>query len=370
MIDAVHAALSKVIDPEIRRPITELGMVREVVVNDDGIVRVTVDLTVPGCPLKSKIEADVRTAVGTVPGVSDVVVELGVMNDEQRAGLRAKLQGTAPTCSAAGGSGGAQEAEPIAFARPDSRTKVFAVASGKGGVGKSTVTANLAAALATRGLRVGLVDADVYGFSIPRMLGALQPPTKTDGLLVPPVAHGVKVVSIGQFVPSGQAVAWRGPMLHRALEQFLVDVHWGDLDVLLLDLPPGTGDIAISVAHLLPNAQIVVVTTPQAAASEVAARAGAIAAKTHQSVVGVIENMAWLEQPDGSRLEIFGSGGGHRVAESLAATLATPVPLLGQIPLDPAIRAASDAGTPVVLADPQSSGAQAMANIATQLATL
>ncbi|MCZ2265054.1 P-loop NTPase, partial [Isoptericola sp. QY 916] len=329
LTDRVRTALTSVVDPEIRRPITDLGMVRSVDVAEDGRVTVGVDLTVAGCPMKGTLVRDVTAAVEALDDVTGVDVQLGVMTPEQRQSLRSQLRG---------GAG-----DPvIPFAQPGSLTKVYAIASGKGGVGKSSVTANLAAAMAADGLNVGVVDADIYGFSIPRMLGVDRQPTRVDSMLLPPIEHGVKVVSIGMFVPEGQPVVWRGPMLHRALEQFLADVFWGDLDVLLLDLPPGTGDIAISVAQLLPGSEIVVVTTPQAAAAEVAERAGSIATQTSQGVVGVVENMSWLEQPDGSRLEVFGSGGGRRVADRLGATLGTPVPLLGQVPLDVAVRAAGD----------------------------
>lgn len=235
-------------------------------------------------------------------------------------------------------------------------------------MGKSSVTANLAVALAAQGLEVGVVDADIYGFSIPRMLGVDRQPTRVDNMLLPPIAHGVKVVSIGMFVPPGQPVVWRGPMLHRALQQFLADVFWGDLDVLLLDLPPGTGDIAISVAQLLPGSEIVVVTTPQVAAAEVAERAGSVATQTQQGVVGVVENMSWLEQPDGSRLEVFGAGGGERVAANLSRATGTTVPLLGQVPLDVSLREAGDGGTPVVLSDPGSPAAAALRDVAAGLA--
>ena len=356
--DDVHAALAGVIDPEIRRPITELGMVRsvDVVPAGDGVeVVVGVDLTTAGCPLKDTITRDVTAAVTALDGVVGVRVDLGVMSAEQRTELRTMLRGGT--------------AEPvIPFAQPDSLTRVYAIASGKGGVGKSSVTANLAVALAAEGLSVGVLDADVYGFSIPRMLGVTQSPTKVDDMILPPVAHGVKVISIGMFVPPGRAVVWRGPMLHRALQQFLADVFWGDLDVLLLDLPPGTGDIAISVAQLLPTSELVVVTTPQLAAAEVAERAGSIAAQTRQAVVGVVENMSWLEQPDGSRLEIFGAGGGQTVADNLGRMLGTDVPLLGQVPIDVALRAAGDAGTPVTLSDPGTPAAVALQGVARSLA--
>ncbi|OLT52467.1 Mrp/NBP35 family ATP-binding protein [Cellulosimicrobium sp. CUA-896] len=356
---AVRAALSTVLDPEIRRPVTELGMVRSVAVAADGAadahVTVGLDLTVATCPLRDTLVRDVTVAVREVEGVAGVEVDLGVMSAEQRAELRTMLRG------------GAGEPE-IPFARPDSLTRVYAVASGKGGVGKSSVTANLAVALAADGLSVGVVDADIYGFSIPRMLGVDRQPTRVDNMLLPPVAHDVKVVSIGMFVPPGQPVVWRGPMLHRALQQFLADVYWGDLDVLLLDLPPGTGDIAISVAQLLPGSEIVVVTTPQVAAAEVAERAGSVATQTQQGVVGVVENMSWLEQPDGSRLELFGAGGGERVATNLSRAVGTDVPLLGQVPLDVSLREAGDGGTPVVLTDPASPAAVALRDVARGLA--
>ena len=356
--EAVRTALATVQDPEIRRPITELGMVRSVEVEPvaDAGARVVVglDLTTSGCPLKDTLTRDITAAVAPLDGVADVVVQLGVMSAEQRAGLRRLLRGT--------------DAEPtIPFAQPTSLTKVFAIASGKGGVGKSSVTANLAVAMAADGLRVGVVDADIYGFSIPRMLGVDRPPTKVDDMLLPPVAHDVKVVSIGMFVPPGQPVVWRGPMLHRALQQFLADVFWGDLDVLLLDLPPGTGDIAISVAQLLPGSQIVVVTTPQAAAAEVAERAGSVAVQTRQQVVGVIENMSWFEQPDGSRLELFGSGGGAHVAQRLTELTGGDVPVLGQVPIDVALREGGDVGAPVVLSAPDSPAATALREVARSL---
>lgn len=354
--EAVHAALATVDDPEIRRPITELGMVRSAVVGDDGVVRVELLLTVAGCPLKDKLRTDIAAAVGTVTGVTGVSVEFGVMTPEQRRELQQQLRGD-------------RGAEPvIPFSQPGSRTRVYAVASGKGGVGKSTVTVNLAVALASRGLAVGVVDADIYGHSVPRMLGAAARPTQVEDMIMPVPAQGVKVISIGMFTAGNAAVVWRGPMLHRALQQFLADVWWGELDVLLLDLPPGTGDIAISVAQLLPGAEILVVTTPQVAAAEVAERAGAIALQTHQRLVGVVENMSWLELPTGERMEIFGSGGGATVAAALTRLVGAPVPLLGQIPLDAALRETGDDGTPVVLAAPASAGAQALMAVADQLA--
>jgi ATP-binding protein involved in chromosome partitioning len=354
--DALQAALATVIDPEIRRPITELGMVESVSADADGRVAVTVLLTVAACPLKDTLTKDTTAALLGVDGVTTVDVTLGVMSDEQRAELKTMLRG------------GVAERE-VPFARPGSLTRVYAVASGKGGVGKSSVTANLAAALAAQGLAVGVVDADIYGFSIPRMLGVEGRPTQVDDMILPPLSHGVKVISIGMFVPGNQPVVWRGPMLHRALQQFLADVFWGDLDVLLLDLPPGTGDIAISVAQLIPNAEILVVTTPQQAAAEVAERAGSIALQTHQRITGVIENMSWLELPDGSREEIFGSGGGREVAESLTRSVGAEVALLGQIPIDTRLRVGADQGMPVVLADPDSPAAVSLRGIAKGLAS-
>ncbi len=355
-VELVRDALSKVIDPEIRRPITEIGMVRSIDVDDAGVATVGIDLTTQGCPMKERITGDVTDAAAKVAGVTDVKIELGVMSEEQRLELRSKLRGGKP--------------EPvIQFTQPGNMTRVYAIASGKGGVGKSTVTANLAAAMAKDGLKVGVLDADIFGFSIPGMLGVTGQPTRLDDMLLPPIAHEVKAVSIGMFVPAGQPVVWRGPMLHRAIEQFLADVYWGDLDVLLLDLPPGTGDIAISVAQLLPHAELVVVTTPQSAAAGVAERAGSIATQTSQNVVGVVENMAWLEQADGSRLHVFGEGGGQVVADRLTKTLGTSVPVLGQVPLDITAREAGDAGTPVVISDPASPAAEALTAVARSLAS-
>ncbi len=354
--DALHAALETVIDPEIRKPVTELGMVGDLSCDDDGRVAVTILLTVAACPLKDTLTKDTTAALTKVEGVTAVDVTLGVMSDEQRNELKITLRGGTPE-------------REIPFAQPGSLTRVYAVASGKGGVGKSSVTANLAASLAADGLSVGVVDADIYGFSIPRMLGVERKPTQVDDMIMPPVSHGVRVISIGMFVPGNQPVVWRGPMLHRALQQFLGDVFWGDLDVLLLDLPPGTGDIAISVAQLIPGAEILVVTTPQQAAAEVAERAGSIALQTHQRLAGVIENMSWLELPDGSRQEIFGSGGGREVAESLSRSIGADVPLLGQIPLDTRLRIGADEGTPVVLGEPDSPAAVALRGIAKGLAT-
>jgi ATP-binding protein involved in chromosome partitioning len=354
---AIHTALATVDDPEIHRPITDLGMVRSVDVDAAGVATIGVLLTVVGCPLKDKLTSDISAAVGTVAGVTKVKVDFGVMTTEQRQSLQQSLRG---------GSAGAETIIP--FAQPGSRTRVYAIASGKGGVGKSTVTVNLAVSLARKGLSVGVVDADIYGHSIPRMLGTEDRPTRVEDMIMPPQAQGVKLISIGMFTPGNAAVVWRGPMLDRALKQFLGDVYWGDLDVLLLDLPPGTGDIAISLAQALPSAEILVVTTPQTAAAEVAERAGAISLQTHQRLVGVVENMSWLELPTGERMDIFGTGGGALVAESLSRLVGAPVPLLGQIPLDTRVREAGDVGTPIVLTTPDAPAAIALNAVADRLA--
>ncbi|MDT0443175.1 Mrp/NBP35 family ATP-binding protein [Streptomyces johnsoniae] len=353
--DAVRAALTRVNDPEIHRPITDLGMVKSVDIGADGTVTVGVYLTIAGCPMRDSITADVTAAVRAVDGVSGVRVDLDVMSDEQRKDLAASLRG------------GKAERE-IPFAQPGSLTRVYAVASGKGGVGKSSVTVNLAAALAADGLKVGVVDADIYGHSVPRMLGTDARPTQVEDMIMPPSAHGVKVISIGMFTPGNAPVVWRGPMLHRALQQFLADVYWGDLDVLLLDLPPGTGDIAISVAQLVPGAEILVVTTPQQAAAEVAERAGSIAVQTHQKIVGVVENMAGLPCPHcGEMVDVFGTGGGRRVAEGLTRTTGAEVPVLGSIPIDVRLREGGDEGKPVVLSDPDSPAGAALREVAAAL---
>ena len=335
-LEAVRRALDTVIDPELRRPITELGMLKDVAIDDGGNVTVEVLLTIAGCPLRGTITEDVRRALEPLAGVAEVTVLTNVMTPAQRNELKDRLQ--------AGGRGNP-------FADPASLTRIYAVASGKGGVGKSSVTVNLACAMAAQGLRVGIVDADVYGFSVPGLMGITQAPTQVDEMILPPVAHGVKVISIGMFVTGNQPVAWRGPMLHRALEQFLTDVYFGDLDTLFLDLPPGTGDVAISVAQLLPASRLLVVTTPQSAAADVAERAGSMATQTGQQVAGVIENMSWLELADGSRLEVFGSGGGRTLADRLSASLGTEIPLLGQVPLEQRLREGGDNGLPIVLDD-------------------
>src|SRR4051794_22930689 len=353
---AVRAALNKVIDPELRRPITELGMVKNVSVDADAGVHVEVYLTTEACPKKAEISERVRSAVADVRGTGTVKVSLDVMSDDQRTELRKQLRGDAR--------------EPvIPFAQPGSLTRVYAVASGKGGVGKSTVTVNLAAAMAARGLSVGLLDADIYGHSIPRMMGTTDRPTQVESMILPPIAHDVKVISIAQFTEGNAPVVWRGPMLHRALQQFLADVYWGDLDILLLDLPPGTGDVAISVAQLIPGAEILVVTTPQLAAAEVAERAGAIALQTRQKIVGVVENMSGLLLPDGTTMNLFGEGGGARVAESLSRSVGADVPLLGQIPLDPTLVSAGNSGVPLVLSAPDSAAGKELRSIADALSS-
>ncbi|MFF7248117.1 Mrp/NBP35 family ATP-binding protein [Embleya sp. NPDC008237] len=353
--DDVQDALATVQDPEIHRPITELGMVKSVEIHADGRVEVGVFLTVSGCPMRETIISRVETAVGALPGVTAVRVELDVMSDAQRKELASNLRG-------------GQAEREVPFARPGSLTRVYAVASGKGGVGKSSVTVNLAASMVAQGLKVGIVDADIYGHSVPRMLGVEGKPTQVENMIMPPSAQGVKVISIGMFTPGNAPVVWRGPMLHRALQQFLADVYWGDLDVLLLDLPPGTGDIAISVAQLVPNAEILVVTTPQQAAAEVAERAGTIAVETRQTIAGVIENMAGLPCPHcGEMVDVFGSGGGQRVADGLSAATGTKVPLLGSIPIDTRLREGGDTGKPVVLDAPESLAAIALSAIAARL---
>ncbi len=435
-MDQIQAALARVNDPEIKRPITELDMVEHVEVDDTGMVTVRVLLTVSGCPMKDTITREVTAAVSNVAGVTGVDVQLGVMSAEQRESLQETLRG-------------GQAAREIPFAKPDSLTKVYAVASGKGGVGKSSVTVNLALAMAKQGLKVGIVDADIYGHSVPAMLGVADTrPTQVEDLIMPvPTPSGVSVISIGMLKPRrDQVVAWRGPMLDRALVQMLSDVFWGDLDVLLLDLPPGTGDVAISLGQHLPNAEVVVVTTPQEAAAEVAERAGTMASMMHQRVIGVLENMSWLPcphcTPEGKdhridvfgtgggqrtattlgqhlpnaeivvvttpqeaaaevaeragtmasmlhqrvvgvienmsylvcphcgpehRLELFGNGGGARVAATLSQRFGYDVPLVGQVPIEESLREGGDAGKPVVDSDPTSAAAQVLTAVAERL---
>jgi ATP-binding protein involved in chromosome partitioning len=351
----IRSALGTVLDPDIRRPITELGMVKSIEVAADHSVHVEIYLTVAGCPMKSEITNMVTQAVTDVPGTGAVTVSLDVMSDEQRTELRKQLRG--------------DNRDPIIpFAQPDSLTRVYAVASGKGGVGKSSVTVNLAVALAARGLSVGVLDADIYGHSVPRMMGVTALPTQVESMIMPPINYDVRVISIAMFTKGNVPVVWRGPMLHRALQQFLADVYWGDLDILLLDLPPGTGDIAISVAQLIPPAEILVVTTPQLAAAEVAERAGAIALQTRQQIVGVVENMSGLTMPDGTTMPLFGEGGGERVAERLTRAMGRDVPLLGQVPIDATMVASGDSGSPVVL-QPDSVAGNELRSIADGIAT-
>ena len=353
--DALTAALATVEDPEIRRPITEIGMVKSATVDADGTARIAIYLTISGCPMKDTLTSRVTEAVSRIDGVTSVVVELDVMSTEQRQALQTLLRGDNPQ-------------RDIPFALPGSLTRVFAVASGKGGVGKSSVTVNLAVAMAAKGLRVGIVDADIYGFSVPRMMGVEHRPTQVEQMILPPSAHGVKVISIGMFTKDNTPVVWRGPMLHRALQQFLADVYWGDLDYLLMDLPPGTGDIAISVAQLVPTAEILVVTTPQLAAQEVAERAGSIALQTHQRIAGVVENMSYLPCPHcGESIDVFGSGGGEAVAKSLSRLLGAEVPLLGQVPIDKRLREGGDSGRPLVLDEPDSPAGKELLNIVGKL---
>jgi ATP-binding protein involved in chromosome partitioning len=360
---AVWRALDTVRDPEILRPITDLGMVRGVSVDDSGIASVGISLTIAGCPAAQRIEADTRAATLSAPGVTSANIDVDVMSPAARAEFTDRVRGA--------------RAQRVSQFGPTSLTRVIAVTSGKGGVGKSSVTVSLATALAARGLSVGLIDADVFGFSIPSLMGLshdgrVEQPTRVDDLILPPVAHGVKVISIGMFLgdadPRQTAVSWRGPMLHRTIEQFLRDVWFGDLDVLLLDLPPGTGDVAISVGQLLPQAEVLVVTTPQEAAADVAVRSALVARQTGQRVSGVIENMAGLAQPDGTVLDLFGTGGGRLVADRLSSEEHGVVPLLGSIPLSAEFRAFGDAGQPAALALPHDPAARELNRIARVLA--
>jgi len=361
--DQVVEALRPVEDPELHRSIVDLGMLKAVKVGNDGTVGILVALTVPGCPLKGEITRRVDEAVTALDGAERVDLEFTVMTDEERENVRQMLHG-----SGGGASAGSQQAHghaegrEIPFAKNTSKTRPLLISSGKGGVGKSSVTTNLAVALASQGHSVGVVDADIYGYSIPRMLGTDREPVVIDEMLVPPERWGVRCISIGYFVPEGQAVIWRGPMLHKALEQFLTDVFWDEPDFLLIDMPPGTGDIALSLAQYLPRGEVYVVTTPQPAAQLVAEKSALMADKVNLSVRGVIENMSWFAGDDGKRYEIFGSGGGAELAEKI------DVPLLGQLPLVPELREGSDDGRPITAVDPESEAAKAFQEIARQIA--
>ncbi len=362
--DQVIDALRPVEDPELRRSIVDLGMVREVTISDTGVVGVLIALTVAGCPLRNEIQNRVGGAVTQIPGVTGFKLDFTVMTDQEREAVRAIMGGGhshgAP--SPQGGHGHA-EGKAVPFNQPGNKTRPLLISSGKGGVGKSSVTVNLAVALASQGYSVGIVDADIYGYSVPRMLGTDRDPVVIDDMLIPPENHGVRCISIGYFVPEGQAVIWRGPMLHKALEQFLADVFWDNPDFLLIDMPPGTGDIALSLSQYLPRAEVYVVTTPQPAAQKVAALSAAMAAKVNLPVKGIIENMSWFTGDDGKHYEIFGSGGGQELADDLG------VPLLGQLPLVAELREGGDNGNPITVAYPDSEVAKAFQAIATRIAT-
>ena len=359
--EQVIEALQPVEDPELHRSIVDLGMVRNVAI-DDGNVGVLVALTVAGCPLRAEITNRVEGAVRALAGVSSVSLDFTVMTDDERAELRERLHGDAAATAGSQPAHGHAQGRAIPFADPESRTRCLLIASGKGGVGKSSVTTNLAVALAQQGHSVGIIDADVYGFSIPRMLGTDRDPVVLDQMLLPPEAWGVRCISMGYFAEEDQPVIWRGPMLHKALEQFLTDVYWDEPDFLLLDLPPGTGDVSLSLSQYLPRAEVYVVTTPQPAAQTVAQRAGLMAEKVHLDVKGVIENMAWFTGDDGKRYELFGSGGGILLAERLGA------PLLGQVPFVPALREGGDDGRPITAVEPESEAAQVFRSMAERIA--
>ena len=362
-VEQVIEALRPVQDPELHRSIVDLGMVRDVEVSASGVVTLTVVLTIAGCPLRNEITNRVNGALRADPSVSDVNLTFGVMTDAERENVRRIVHGDAASSAGSQTAHGHAEGRSIPFAQPGSKTRPLLISSGKGGVGKSSVTTNLAVALAARGHSVGIVDADIYGFSIPRMLGADRDPVAIDQMLLPPEAWGVRCISIGYFVPDGQAVVWRGPMLHKALEQFLTDVYWDEPDFLLVDMPPGTGDIALSLSQYLPRAEVYVVTTPQPAAQKVARLSAAMAEKVNLTVRGVIENMSWFTGDDGKKYEIFGSGGGQELADELN------VPLLGQIPLLNALREGGDDGHPITAVDPTSETAMIFHQMAERIAT-
>jgi len=362
-VEQVIEALRPVQDPELHRSIVDLGMVRDVEVSASGVVTLTVVLTIAGCPLRNEITNRVNGALRADPSVSDVNLTFGVMTDAERENVRRIVHGDAASSAGSQTAHGHAEGRSIPFAQPGSKTRPLLISSGKGGVGKSSVTTNLAVALAARGHTVGIVDADIYGFSIPRMLGADRDPVAIDQMLLPPEAWGVRCISIGYFVPDGQAVVWRGPMLHKALEQFLTDVYWDEPDFLLVDMPPGTGDIALSLSQYLPRAEVYVVTTPQPAAQKVARLSAVMAEKVNLTVRGVIENMSWFTGDDGKKYEIFGSGGGQELANELN------VPLLGQIPLMNALREGGDDGHPITAVDPTSETAMIFHQMAERIAT-
>ena len=360
--EQVIDALRPVQDPELHRSIVDLGMVRDVVVNADGVVGLTVVLTIAGCPLRNEIQQRVNSALKSLDSVRDVALNFGVMTDQERAAVRELLHGNPGATAGSAPAHGHAEGRQIPFAQPGSKTRPILIASGKGGVGKSSVTTNLAVALAAMGHKVGVVDADIYGYSIPRMLGTDRDPVIIDNMLLPPEAWGVRCISIGYFVPEGQAVVWRGPMLHKALEQFLTDVYWDDPEFLLIDMPPGTGDIALSLSQFLPRAEVFVVTTPQEAAQKVARLSAAMAAKVNLPVRGIIENMSWFTGDDGKRYELFGSGGGRLLADELG------VPLLAQIPLITQLREGGDVGRPIAAVAPDSEVGQIFFEMANTVA--
>jgi len=359
--DQIIDALRPVEDPELHRSIVDLDMVRDVRIGDDGVVGVLIALTVAGCPLRNEIQNRVGAAVTQVPGVTGFTLDFTVMTDQEREVLRGKLGGGHSHAAPTGGHGHA-EGKAVPFNEPGNKTRPLLISSGKGGVGKSSVTVNLAVALASQGYKVGIVDADIYGYSVPRMLGTDRDPVVIDDMLIPPANHGVTCISIGYFVPEGQAIIWRGPMLHKALEQFLADVFWDNPDFLLIDMPPGTGDIALSLSQYLPRGEVYVVTTPQPAAQKVAALSAAMAAKVNLPVKGIIENMSYFTGDDGKRYEIFGSGGGKTLSDDLG------VPLLGQLPLVPELREGGDSGIPITISNPESEAAKAFQEIARRIA--
>ncbi|MFM7258946.1 MAG: Mrp/NBP35 family ATP-binding protein [Acidimicrobiaceae bacterium] len=361
-VDQLIDALRPVQDPELHRSIVDLGMVRDVQIQSSGDVSLTVVLTIAGCPLRNEIQTRVNTALRALDGVKNVALNFGVMNDEERAKVRELVHGNPAATAGSNPAQGHSEGRKISFAQPGSKTRPILISSGKGGVGKSSVTTNLAVALAAAGHKVGVVDADIYGYSIPRMLGTDRDPVAIDNMLLPPEAWGVRCISIGYFIPEGQAVVWRGPMLHKALEQFLTDVYWDEPDFLLIDMPPGTGDIALSLSQYLPRAEVLVVTTPQIAAQKVARLSAAMAAKVNLPVRGIIENMSWFIGEDQQRYELFGSGGGQLLADELK------VPLLAQIPLVEMLREGGDTGKPIAAVAPESEVGLIFAALAKRIA--